>query len=74
MHAMEIENDRYAGLIGGQSVFFEEVVCDTPGTLTVFSDRITGTMIGSSPAYSDNVLTPPMNNQFELAGMCSHIR
>jgi nucleoside-diphosphate-sugar epimerase len=40
-HAMEIENDRYVGLIDGQSVSFEEGVRDSFDTLTAFSDRIT---------------------------------
>jgi UDP-sulfoquinovose synthase len=39
-HKMEIENDRYAALIGGQSQSFEEGVRDVLGTLTRYEDTI----------------------------------
>jgi nucleoside-diphosphate-sugar epimerase len=39
-HKMEIENDRYAGLIGGQSQIFEEGVRDIFETLTRYADTI----------------------------------
>jgi UDP-sulfoquinovose synthase (EC 3.13.1.1) len=39
-HQMEIENDRYAALIDGQSVTFEEGVRDVFETLTDHADRI----------------------------------
>ncbi|MFC6864177.1 NAD-dependent epimerase/dehydratase family protein [Halomicroarcula sp. GCM10025817] len=39
-HKMEIENDRYAALIGGQSQTFEEGVRDIFGTLTRYADTI----------------------------------
>jgi UDP-sulfoquinovose synthase len=40
-HKMEIENDRYADLIGGQSTTFEEGVRSILGTLNEFDDTIT---------------------------------
>jgi UDP-sulfoquinovose synthase len=40
-HKMEIENDRYAGLIDGQSVTFEEGVRSILGTLVEYEDTIT---------------------------------
>jgi UDP-sulfoquinovose synthase len=39
-HKMEIENDRYLDLIGGQRQSFEEGVDDVLGTLTPRADRI----------------------------------
>jgi signal recognition particle subunit SEC65 len=39
-HKMEIENDRYAELIGGQDQTFTEGVEDIFETLTSYSDRI----------------------------------
>ncbi len=39
-HQMEIENDRYAGLIDGQSVTFEEGVRQVFETITDHADRI----------------------------------
>ena len=39
-HKMEIENDRYADLIGGQSVTFEEAVGDIFETLLQYQDTI----------------------------------
>ncbi|MFC7019208.1 MULTISPECIES: NAD-dependent epimerase/dehydratase family protein [Haloarcula] len=39
-HKMEIENDRYAALIGGQSQTFEEGVRDIFETLTRYADTI----------------------------------
>jgi UDP-sulfoquinovose synthase len=40
-HKMEIENDRYVDLIGGQSTTFEEGVRSILGTLNEFDDTIT---------------------------------
>ena len=40
-HKMEIENDRYLDLIGGQGQTFEEGVRDILGTLVEYEDRIT---------------------------------
>src|SRR6056297_1129664 len=40
-HAMEIENDRYAELIGGQSTTFEEGVRSILADLLEYEDRIT---------------------------------
>ncbi|MFC6722779.1 NAD-dependent epimerase/dehydratase family protein [Halobacteriaceae archaeon SHR40] len=40
-HKMEIENERYADLIGGQSVTFEEGVRDILGTLVEHDETIT---------------------------------
>jgi nucleoside-diphosphate-sugar epimerase len=40
-HKMEIENDRYADLIGGQSTTFEEGVRQILGTLREYEDTIT---------------------------------
>ncbi len=40
-HKMEIENDRYADLIDGQSVTFEEGMRETIGTISVYEDTIT---------------------------------
>ncbi|QLD86820.1 NAD-dependent epimerase/dehydratase family protein [Natronomonas halophila] len=40
-HKMEIENDRYADLIGGQSTTFEEGVRSILGTLVEYDDTIT---------------------------------
>ncbi|MFB6299921.1 MAG: NAD-dependent epimerase/dehydratase family protein [Halobacteriales archaeon] len=40
-HKMEIENDRYLDLIGGQRQTFEEGVRDILGTLIEYEDRIT---------------------------------
>jgi nucleoside-diphosphate-sugar epimerase len=39
-HKMEIENDRYADLIGGQSQSFEDGVADIFETLTRYADTI----------------------------------
>ncbi len=39
-HKMEIENDRYADLIGGQSQSVEDGVDDIFGTLTRYADTI----------------------------------
>jgi len=39
-HKMDIENDRYAGVIGGQSTTFREGVEDVFATLTRHADRI----------------------------------
>ncbi|MXR51713.1 NAD-dependent epimerase/dehydratase family protein [Halovenus sp. WSH3] len=39
-HKMEIENDRYADLIGGQSQTFEEAVDDILDTLIQYDDRV----------------------------------
>ncbi|MEF8894627.1 NAD-dependent epimerase/dehydratase family protein [Halodesulfurarchaeum sp.] len=40
-HKMEIENDRYADLIDGQSVTFEEGMRETIGTISGYEDTIT---------------------------------
>ena len=47
-HEMEIENDRYAALIGGQSQTFEEGVRDIFATLTKYEDTLA--------AYQDRFL------------------
>ncbi|MFB6188245.1 MAG: UDP-sulfoquinovose synthase, partial [Halapricum sp.] len=39
-HKMEIENDRYAELIGGQSTTFEDGIGDVFESLTEYADRI----------------------------------
>ena len=39
-HKMEIENDRYADLIDGQSVSFEEGMRETIGTISEYEDTI----------------------------------
>jgi nucleoside-diphosphate-sugar epimerase len=56
-HKMEIENDRYAALIDGQSVTFEEGVRDIIETLTDHSDRIS--------AYEDRFLPGVLEDRLD---------
>lgn len=56
-HKMEIENDRYAALIDGQSVSFEEGIRESFETLVGFEDRIA--------AYEDRFLPGVLENRVE---------
>lgn len=56
-HKMEIENDRYANLIGGQSVTFSEGVDEIFATLTDYEDRIA--------SYEDRFLPGVLEDRLE---------